>query len=265
MQPGSTITPGREDGQNQAADERVLKITHDQAVPDQSAPEKPLPTAAASPIEPAEPVGQPAPTEPVAPVVAPVAQSTSAPQEIPVNVEQDGTSWQYNPETAPSPGDSADHQAPSLKPISWTASEFIDHQKDKSWFLGLAGLTLLAIGVIYFMTHDITSCAVIGVVAVLFGITAARKPRTLEFAIDDQGIQIGNKLYTYASFKSFTVMEEGPFSSIQLLPMQRFMPPVSLYYPPEQEDAITASLGAFLPHENRERDPIDKLMRRIRF
>lgn len=115
------------------------------------------------------------------------------------------------------------------------------------------------------MTHDFITSGVLILVAALFGITAARKPRTLQFELTGRGVQIGTKFYPYANFKSFTIIQEGAFSSIQLLPLKRFLPTISLYYPPEQVDQITGMLGSFLPHEDRPIDPIDRLMRRVRF
>ncbi len=49
------------------------------------------------------------------------------------------------------------------------------------------------------------------------------------------------------------------------MPLKRFMPPITLYYPPDQEDAVINALAAYLPHEDRTHDPVDRLMRKIRF
>ena len=170
--------------------------------------------------------------------------------------------WQYSQEsetttTQPHPN--------NLPPVSWTASEFIDNEKNASWFLGLTGATVLASAVIYLITHDVITPIVIAIAAVLFGITAKRKPRTLEYLLDHAGVTIGGKPYSYSLFKSFSMMEEGAFTSIQLMPLKRFMPPISLYYPPESEERIITTLGSYLPHEERSHDEIDHLMRKIRF
>jgi len=129
----------------------------------------------------------------------------------------------------------------------------------------LAGLTGLVVAVVYLITREVFSAIVIVLAASLFGVTAQRKPRTLQYQVDSHGVSIGSKAYQYGLFKSFSVLEEGAFSSIQLMPLKRFMPPISLFYPPEQEEQIVNTLGSYLPHEERTHDPIDRLMRRVRF
>jgi hypothetical protein len=49
------------------------------------------------------------------------------------------------------------------------------------------------------------------------------------------------------------------------MPLKRFMPPLSLYMDPADEEKIVDVLADYLPVEQREQDPIDKLMRRLRF
>jgi hypothetical protein len=94
---------------------------------------------------------------------------------------------------------------------------------------------------------------------------ASRKPRVLTYEVSSQGIKIGEKLYQYNSLKSFAVIEEGSINSIDILPLQRFMPGISMYYEPQDEPAIVEALGTYLPREERKQPAIDKLMHRIRF
>jgi hypothetical protein len=230
MQPGDTITP-----QNKSDDDAV-EIT----IPRDS------PSASTD-------------TSPAPPPAAPLPETPSARSE-PVTAEP--SPWQYSSEVEP-----LLHQPAKtdLSPVTWTASEFVDHEKNSSWFMTLAAITAAAVVIIYFITHDLITSFVIIIAAALFGTTARRKPRTLQYQLDDTGVTIGGKLYAYAAFKSFTLLEEGAFNSIELMPLQRFMPPISLYYPPENEEQIVNLLGNYLAHEERTRDAVDRLMRKVRF
>lgn len=150
--------------------------------------------------------------------------------------------------------------------VSWTASEFIDHAKSLNWYLllGIVGL-VGAVGV-YFWTKDIISAAAIVIVALLFGVGAGRKPRVLPYEINESGIQIDTKHYSFNEFKTFSLIHDGgPFSSIQLMPLKRFAPPVSMYFAPEDEDAIATALSNYLPYEERKMDATDRLLRKLRF
>lgn len=183
---------------------------------------------------------------------------------------QPGDSWGYNPEGSSAPGAGQQPQVPQPQTspeteVTWTASEFIARHKGVSWYLMLALVAIVASVLIYLLSKDfITVGAVVGAI-ILFGIAAARKPRVLTYHMNEGGLTIGQKFYPYAIFKSFSVMEEDAFSSITLLPLRRFMPPLSIYYEPNDEERIVAILAHYLPMENRPADAVDRLMKHIRF
>lgn len=152
-----------------------------------------------------------------------------------------------------------------LNPISWSASEYIDHEKPVAWFIGVGAVAAVVASGIYLLTRHAISSIVIVLVAGMFAATGARKPRILNYGLDLRGIHIGNRLYDYNSFRSFSVMNEGGLNSIELFQFKRFTTPITLYYPPDQEKAIVNFLGSYLPREVRSHDPIDRLMRRVRF
>lgn len=179
--------------------------------------------------------------------------------------DEPASNWQYSAGAGTEPDIPAAAPAVDLEPVNWTASEFIDHQKQPTWFIGLA---LVAVGgslISYVITRDIITSVAILVALGIFGFIAARPPRTLQYQLDANGVHINNKLYGYDLFKSFSVIREGAVSSIQLSPLKRLVPPLSLYYPPDQEGSITDLLASYLPHEDRTHDPIDRLMHRLRF
>jgi hypothetical protein len=165
-----------------------------------------------------------------------------------------------NPETVAGPA-----PQPSGKAITWTASEFIAHHKTPAWFLKLAGITAVAAAIVYLLTRDYITAGMIVIVAAAFGAIAARPPRVLNYKVDNRGFTIGPKFYGYFDFKSFSVIDEGPINSIFFLPLKRFMPGISIYYAPEDEQRIITLLAEHLPQEFRQHDAIDRLMHTIRF
>ncbi len=149
--------------------------------------------------------------------------------------------------------------------ITWTASEFIMHAKTPGWYGILAGIAISSAFVIWLLTKDVISAVFILIAAGVFGMLAARRPRDLTYALDDHGLTIGRKQFTYRAFRSFSVIREGAFSSIVFVPMKRFSPLTTIYYDPNDEPKIVALLSDRLPLEDRKPDPIDRLMWRIRF
>lgn len=176
---------------------------------------------------------------------------------------QPETSWQFHADQ-PAP------QAPA-KPsttddgVHWTASEFIAHTKTAGWYMLLVVAALLLAGFVFIVTKDKISAVMIVIVAVIFAVFAARKPRELNYQVDGSGVQIGPKAYPYGAFRSFSIVEEGAIESIWLMPLKRFMPILTIYFDPKDGQKIVDVLAQFLPVENRQMDPIDRLMHRLRF
>jgi hypothetical protein len=154
--------------------------------------------------------------------------------------------------------------APDVREVSWTASEFIAHEKGAKWYGILALATLLLAAVAYLFTHDILAVVAIVVVACIFGYVAGHQPRILSYRLDDHGLTIAHKAYQYGVFKSFSLVDEEAFSSITLMPLRRFMPPISIYFAPEDEEKVVGVLGRHLP-VSQSHDLIDHFMRRIKF
>jgi len=154
---------------------------------------------------------------------------------------------------------------PEVDPISWTASEFIQHEKGVSWYLKLAAGTLGVAGLVYVLTHDRITTGMIILVAIFFGILASRKPQVVSYGLNDNGVIISEKTYPWSAFKSFSILEEATIGSIYLSPLKRFMPPIGMYFEPKDENQILQVLESYLPRVERSHDPIDRLMHRVRF
>jgi len=149
--------------------------------------------------------------------------------------------------------------------VAWTASEFIAHQKDSRWYMAVIGITIVLAAAVRLLTHDNISTVMVVILGIVFCVAGARKPRMLSYAISEDGIEAGERFYPFADFKSFSVVHDGPFSSIELMPVKRFMPMTSIYCSPETEDEAIDLLAEFVPYEERDHSLIDVFARRIRF
>lgn len=186
------------------------------------------------------------------------------------NIQNSSTGFVFQPDSAP---DTMPQTAPaqpsgssSNNEVSWTASEFVDHQKGAGWFLAVGLAVMSLAGVVFLATNqDIFSSIIIVVIGAVFGFIATKKPSVLEYGLGQDGISVGKKNYSYEDFKFFYVHGDGSVNSLVLMPMRRFMPPISIFYPPEDEDIIVQILSDYLPMELDQNDKIDQLMRKIRF
>lgn len=239
---------GQPEPSRPADQEASVTIDHTQAAP------APTPVTSAP-----QPVTLPAP------VAAPAPEPVVADQVASAQPQEQQTPWQYSGTDEATTTSQPSAPDTSTAHISWSASEFIAYHKSAGWYIQVFLALVVVAGVAYFLTRDLITTVSIMIIGIIFLVFAGRKPRVLNYGIDDDGVRIGDKLYAFGAIRSFAVIDEGQFHSITLLPLQRFMPSISMYYEPQDEDKIVDVLGSYLPMEDRKQDAIDRFMHKIRF
>lgn len=209
-------------------------------------------------ITPGSPVEPDSSDTPLQTEVTTPAVPVSSPSEATTNPEPT-----YSQEASSLP--SVDQQTDSEALATWTASEYIAHDKGLGWFVLLGIGLFVIIGLIYLVTKDIFASVLVGIAGITFGVFSVRPPRILKYEIHPQGIVIGDKSYSFNEFKSFAINDDGPIPSVLLMPLKRFLPPITVFFDPKEGDSIIDALANYLPHELREPDMVDRLMSRIRF
>jgi hypothetical protein len=149
--------------------------------------------------------------------------------------------------------------------ISWTAAEFIAHNKSAAWYGLLALAVLVLAAIVFLLTRDKISTTVVIVAGIALGGYGARQPQQRQYTLDEQGLSIGDKYLPYGMFRSFSVIDEEHVSSISFFPLKRFGQLTTIYYNPEDEDDIVELLADRLPMDERTHDALDRFMKRIRF
>lgn len=173
--------------------------------------------------------------------------------------------WKFEPDDAKAT--EAAETTQDKRAVTWSASEFIAHEKSIGWY-ALLVLAAIALAVLtYFLSsHDILSVVVIIIVAIIFGAIAGRKPRELHYALDSRGVSVGQAFRPYSEFKSFAKVEEGAVTAIIFLPLKRFIPPLSVYVGQDMEDVVTQAIADHLPFDQEHGyDAVDRFIQRIRF
>lgn len=191
--------------------------------------------------------------------------SSGSPVAEPISDEN--ASWSYNSGANQGFDESPQDTQYSINPISWTASEYIAHDKSPFWYVSVSLMVFAFAGLILILdgVDSWLSPLLIILAGVIFMVAASRKPQILEYMVDDSGIHVGKKLFHYSQFKSFSLVPEGPIMTIVLTPLQRFMPSLTIYYETKDQESIVEVLSSYLPHETKKLDLIDNLMRKIRF
>ena len=199
------------------------------------------------------PVYTPSPgaTAPVAPVVT-LAPDGFSPDPMTLDVP-DAT-----------PPEAAQATETSDEPVRWQAHEYVHHDKSPIWFilfaLAVAGLMAVAV----FLIKDITFAILVPVMAAALLVFAYRPPRLLDYTWSRHGLHINDRLYSFVDFNGFRVIHDGEEYSVMLIPVKRFKPGVSVYFPEEAGETIVDMLGARLPMQDFKLDLMDKIIRKLR-
>ncbi len=148
--------------------------------------------------------------------------------------------------------------------FSWHASEFIHHQKKPMWYV-FFGLIIIALVVITILTSQWFSAAVFAVMAVALVVYANKEPRLLNYHLGASGITIDQKLYHYNQFRSFAIFNDVAWHSIDLDPLQRFQPRLTVMFESNDLPHIESILSTHLPRIDREPDLVERLTRTLKF
>jgi hypothetical protein len=189
--------------------------------------------------------------------------------------EKENAQWDYKKDDTSSEATSFDsstddsqasktiHQtAPS---ISWSAPEFIQHERSPLWYPALLVAFVGLAAIMYIITKDKIAAGVVVVVGIIVAFAAARKPRDVSCQITGGTISVGTKTYGFSQFKSFGIIREGKLSYVELIPVKRFMPAVSAYFKDVDEHQITSAIGQYLPYEERKMAGVERLSHHFKF
>ena len=151
------------------------------------------------------------------------------------------------------------------EPVHWSANESIDAEKGGLWFVALIVIALLLIAGDIFLLKDFTFSILVVVMVAVIILYSRRPARLIDYTLSgEQGLYIGEKLYHFSEFKGFGLIQDQGQHSILLVPVKRFSPGVSVYFPEESGEKIVDIFGARLPMRDMKLDFIDTIVRKLR-
>ena len=135
---------------------------------------------------------------------------------------------------------------PLARAITWEAPEHHYVEKGGDWYLAFFIVTA-ACAVAAVLFDNALFALLIGVAGGALGVSAAKRPSVIPFAVTVRGIRIGDRLYPYTTLEAYHIDEEneqGP--QLIVLSKKRFMPlfvlPLPAEYIDDVEDIITGKL-----------------------
>lgn len=150
-------------------------------------------------------------------------------------------------------------------PIHWSSSEFIYREKSSLWFISFVIIVIILILSDIFLLKSYTFSILVLVMAAAVVVFLRRPPRVINYALSgNHGLYVGERLYHFNEFKAFGIIQDEGYNSIMLIPIKRFSPGVSVYFPQEVGEQIVDVFGARLPMENIKLDVLDIIVKKLR-
>lgn len=162
------------------------------------------------------------------------------------------------------PDSQTSNESDYMTPVHWQAVEYIQREKTALWYIFLAIITaaLMLIAVLWMRSWSFA--VLVPVMSVALIVYARRPPHEVPYTLSRQGLHVGDMLYPYTDFKSFTLISGDDQHQIMLVPIKRFKPGVSVYFPEEVGERIVDMLAARLPMREQHLDAVDRLIRKLR-
>jgi hypothetical protein len=196
----------------------------------------------------------------------PEDMSQSAPAEQAPESEVE-TQPEVEAELAPVAGDVA-NELEELRAnevaFSWQASEYVHHHKGPGWYavlLGIVAVLVAAAVLLHYWVEIVAFLAMGGAILVY----ARKPPRTLMYELTPSGITIEGKSYLFKEFRSFGVLPDTEWHTIDLEPARRLSPRLTLLFDNDDFDSIVGHLGLHLPRVDRKPGAVEWVSRFVRF
>ena len=148
--------------------------------------------------------------------------------------------------------------------FSWQASEYVHHHKSMLWYVVLF-MAVIVLAALAIWLHYWLEIGVFVIMGVAVAVYARKPPRTLLYELSDEGVHVDGKLYPFSVFRSFSVVPDEEWHSIDLESSKRFNPRLVLLFNTPDLDEIVDHLELHLPREDRDPDLIERITRYLRF
>jgi hypothetical protein len=144
--------------------------------------------------------------------------------------------------------------------FSWQAAEYVHHQKSIWWYLGLAGVVVVLVVVAVWLKYwlEVGLFLVMGTAIMIY---ARKPPRVLLYELTQSGIKIDGRDFLYKDLRSFSVIPDESWHTIDLDPVKRLSPRVAILFDERDFDDIVGHLRLHLPEIDRGPDLIERLTR----
>jgi hypothetical protein len=213
-----------------------------------------------------QPVTPPMPEQQSSAPVQPAQQSvaTPTPPVDPESMQINAPEQQISVEQ-PTVQPDAPTELPAIQPVTWQASEYIQHDKSPLWYILFTVVVCVFVGAAIFL-QAWTFVVLIPVMAVALMVYTHRPPHVISYALSEKGLYINDMLHPMGEFKAFSIAQSANPQQNQLVltPVKRFRPSLTIFFPSEVGEELVDIMGAYLPDQPYKLDAFDKIIQKLR-
>lgn len=255
IQPGQSFTPGQQSQPGAAPPpEQSLPTSPAPAqMPGRTLPASPAPTLPQQPVAPAAP-----------PVSTPNGSNPTSGGQVVASTPHTALEQEREKTNQPKDGQPATELEPEETLFSWNAPEFTFISKPAGWYGILALVSILLAGIALFFRQWMAAVLVL-VMGTTLGVVAGRRPRVLNYSITNYGVYVGEKAYPFDNFKAHYEGHDYNQAVLELVPVKRFSPLVSLPVVPQNHDEIFDIIGDVVPKTEPVNSLVDRIFTYLRF
>jgi len=146
--------------------------------------------------------------------------------------------------------------------IAWEAPEFAYYKKSWLWTFIVLFFAFSLVGIFYQMA-DYSAMAVVAAATFVFIQQAWIKPRTIKYALTSQGVQVGEKTFSWQGLKSFWMVNNAPQPHLYLETTGRWLPIRTIYLKNIEPTEVRSRLTQHLPERTTRGEQTSELIARL--
>lgn len=147
--------------------------------------------------------------------------------------------------------------------IQWTASDAVEHERSKAWYILATLITAGVIGLAIWMNQWSLAILVFIILIAIF-VVVGKPSREIHYELSSDGLSVDGRLYPISDFRAFGVRHDGALWQLVLIPVKRFALSVTTFINEDQGEQIVDFLGAVLPMEEVQQDFVDTISKRLK-
>ena len=144
--------------------------------------------------------------------------------------------------------------------LIWQEREVNDTTRPRGWYVifGVVVVVLFAISIFLFKSY--TFALLIPIMAVALIVSLQRPAALLNYSASHAEVVVGQRTYSYDTFRSFSVTAKPTQNWITLIPRKRFAMPIVMYFPEDVGEQLVDLIASHLPMSERKPDLLERLI-----